>query len=230
MAAPGLDPMSPPTARLLGTSPAMAALRARLHHLAPFDSLGSPRVPTLVLQGETGTGKGLVARVMHDSGPRAAGAFLEVNCAAIPDALLEAELFGYEPGAFTDAKRAHPGLFEAAAGGTLFLDEIDALPLGLQGKVLTALESKVVRRLGAVAGRRVDVKVAAASNVMLEAQVGAGRFRADLYHRLAVVVVEVPPLRARGGDVVELAQVWLAEYGQALGVRRQRWTAGAEAW
>jgi DNA-binding NtrC family response regulator len=219
-----------PTARLLGSSPAIAALRAQIRQLAPFDSPGSPLVPTVLLQGETGTGKGLVARVMHASGPRAAGPFLEVNCAAIPDALLEAELFGYEPGAFTDAKRPHPGLFEAAAGGTLFLDEIDALPLALQGKVLTALESKVVRRLGAVGGRQVDVKLIAASNVALAGQVGAGRFRADLYHRLAVVVVEVPPLRARGEDVVELAQAWLEGYARALGVRPKRCTAGAVAW
>ena len=95
----------------------------------------------MLLQGETGTGKGLVARIIHDSGPRAAGPFIEVNCAAIPETMLEAELFGFEPGAFTDAKRAKPGLFEAASGGTLFLDEIDALPLALQGKLLTALEA-----------------------------------------------------------------------------------------
>src|SRR5687768_5989717 len=144
-----------PTDRLLGCSPVISALCAQIRHLAAFDTVGSPHVPTVLLQGETGTGKGLVARVIHDSGPRASGPFIEVNCAAIPDTMLEAELFGFEPGAFTDAKRAKPGLFEAASGGTLFLDEIDALPLALQGKLLTALESKRVRRLGAVVERTV---------------------------------------------------------------------------
>ena len=120
------------TSRIHGTSPAMHALRGQISRLAAFDTLGSPLVPTVLLQGETGTGKGLVARVLHESGPRIEGPFLEVNCAAIPEMLLEAELFGFEAGAFTDAKRPKPGLFEAASGGTLFLDEIDALPLALQ--------------------------------------------------------------------------------------------------
>src|SRR5437016_3575689 len=136
-----------PTERLVGRAPALVALRAQIRHLAGFDTVGSPHVPTLLLQGETGTGKGLVARVIHNSGPRASGPFVEVNCAAIPDTMLEAELFGFEPGAFTDAKHAKSGLFEAASRGTLLLDEVDALPLVLQGKLLTALESKRVRRL-----------------------------------------------------------------------------------
>src|ERR671925_542791 len=123
---------------------------------------------------------GRFAWPVHASGPRAQGAFLEVNCAAIPETLLEAELFGFAAGAFTDAKRAKPGLFEAASGGTLFLDEIDALPLALQGKLLTALESKRVRRLGAVTERAVDVKLMAATNAVLPEGVAAGRFRADL--------------------------------------------------
>src|SRR5215472_15259465 len=150
-----------PADRLVGTSPGMAALCAQIQHLARFDTLGSAAVPTVLLQGETGTGKGLVARVLHDSGPRAQGPFLDVNCAAIPETLLEAELFGVTAGAFTDARRAKPGLFEAAAGGTLFLDELDALPLALQGKLLTALETKQVRRLRAVTARTVDVKLIA---------------------------------------------------------------------
>src|SRR5262245_53936328 len=178
-------PVEHPTERLVGTAPALVALRTQIRHLAPFDSLGSPAVPTLLLRGETGTGKGLVARVIHDSGPRAAGPFVEVNCAAIPDSMLEAELFGFEAGAFTDAKRAKPGLFEAAMGGTLLLDEVDALPVTLQGKLLTAIETKRVRRLGAVAERGVDVKLIAATNSVLEQRVASGQFRADLYHRLA---------------------------------------------
>ena len=124
-----------------------------------------------------------------------------MNCAAIPETMLEAELFGFEAGAFTDAKRAKAGLFEAASGGTLFLDEIDALPLVLQGKLLTAIESKRVRRLGAVTERAVDVKLIAATNAVLPEAMAAGRFRADLYHRLAVVVLVLPPLRERGEDI-----------------------------
>ena len=127
---------------------------SRLRH-----TLGNPHVPTVLLLGETGTGKGLVARLLHDSGPRAAGPFLEVNCAAIPETLLEAELFGFEAGAFTDARRAKPGLWETASGGTLFLDEVAELPLPLQSKLLKAIEEKRVRRLGAVTERAVDVKL-----------------------------------------------------------------------
>jgi Sigma-54 interaction domain len=142
MARPHLIPALHPTERLIGQAPAIAALRTQIRHLATFDTLGNPFVPTVLLQGETGTGKGLVARIIHDSGPRAQGPFLEVNCAAIPESLLEAELFGFAAGAFTDAKRAKPGLFEAASRGTLFLDEIDSLPPTLQSKLLTVIEAK----------------------------------------------------------------------------------------
>jgi transcriptional regulator with AAA-type ATPase domain/tetratricopeptide (TPR) repeat protein len=215
---------------LLGTSPAIVALRAQIRHLVSFDTVGSPHVPTLLLQGETGSGKGLVARVLHDSGPRAGGPFVDVNCAAIPDTLLEAELFGFEAGAFTDAKRAKPGLFEAASGGTLFLDEVDALPLLLQGKLLTAIESKRVRRLGAVTARAVDVKLIAATNADLGQHLATGRFRADLYHRLAVVVLALPPLRERGEDVLVLAQTFLQHYTAAHGAPPKRLSAEAEVW
>jgi two-component system, NtrC family, response regulator AtoC len=184
----------------------------------------------VLLQGETGTGKGLVARVIHDSGPRASGPFIEVNCAAILETLLEAELFGVEAGAFTDAKRPKPGLFEAASGGTLFLDEIDALPLALQGKLLTAIEAKRVRRVGAVVEHAVDVKLIAATQVALSAQVEAGQFRADLYHRLAVVVLELPPLSARGTDILVLARTFLQQFAAVYGVTPQRLSKAAEAW
>src|SRR5215470_15965693 len=209
---PHPQPPRHPTESLVGTCPAMVALRAQLRHLAAFDTLGNPAVPTVLLQGTTGTGKGLVARVLHDSGPRAQGPFLDVNCAAIPETLLEAELFGITAGAFTDARRAKPGLFEAAAGGTLFLDEIDALPLALQGKLLTAIETKRVRRVGAVREQAVDVKVVVATKAELSALVAAGQFRADLYQRLAVLVLTLPPLRDRGEDIVLLAQRFLHEY------------------
>ena len=230
MGSAGLHAAPHPTARLVGTAPAMAALRAQIRHLATFDTVGSALVPTLLLQGETGTGKGLVAHVIHDSGPRAGGPFVDVNCAAIPETMLEAELFGFEPGAFTDAKRAKPGLFEVASGGTLFLDEIDALPLTLQGKLLTAIEAKQVRRLGAVVAHTVDVKLIAATNAALPEYMAAGRFRADLYHRLAVVVLLLPPLRQRGEDMLVLAQAFFQQYAAGLGVQPKRLNADAAAW
>ena len=230
MGSPDLPAATHPTECLVGLTPAMAALRAQIRHLVAFDTVGSAHVPTLLLQGETGTGKSLVARVVHDSGPRASGPFVDVNCAAIPETMLEAELFGFESGAFTDAKHAKPGLFEAASGGTLFLDEVDALPLALQGKLLTAIEAKQVRRLGAVAARTVDVKLIAATNAALHESVAAGRFRADLYHRLAVVMLGLPPLRELGEDVVELARVFLWRYTTAHGVQAKRLSAEAMAW
>ena len=187
------DPPLHFAASIVGNSPAISALRDQIHHLASFDTIWNPHIPSLLLYGETGTGKGLVARVNHDSGPRAHKPFININCAAIPETLLEAELFGFEAGAFTDAKRAKPGLFEAASTGTLFLDEIEALPMPLQGKFLKAVEEKLVRRLGAVAEHQVDVKLIAATQQDLNRLVTEGRFRADLYHRLAVVVIEVPP-------------------------------------
>ena len=202
----------------------------RIRHLAAFDVVGSPHVPTVLIAGETGTGKGLVARLLHDSGPRARGPFLEVNCAAIPDAMLEAELFGFEAGAFTDAKRAKPGLFEAAARGTLFLDEIDALPVLLQSKLLKAIEEKRIRRLGAVRERPVDVKIIAATAADLQARTADGRFRLDLYHRLAVLLLALPPLRARGEDIVGLARDGLQRSAAGYRLPPKRLSRDAEAW
>jgi DNA-binding NtrC family response regulator/tetratricopeptide (TPR) repeat protein len=219
-----------PTERLVGQAPAIAALREQIRHLVAFDTPGNPLVPTVLLHGETGTGKGLVAQIIHESGPRAQGPFLEVNCAAIPESLLEAELFGFEAGAFTDAKRAKSGLFEAASGGTLFLDEIDALPLTLQGKLLTVIEAKRVRRLGAVVEHPIDVKLTVATQAELDARIAEGRFRADLYHRLAVILLEVPPLRERRADVVLLAQHYLQRYAEAHRLSPKRLSQKAEAW
>jgi two-component system, NtrC family, response regulator AtoC len=230
MAQPSPLPAGHPTDRLLGRSPAISALREQIRHLATFDTVGNPHAPTVLLQGETGTGKGLVARVIHDSGPRAQGPFIDVNCAAIPETLLEAELLGFEASTFTDAKRAKPGLLEAASGGTLFLDEIEALPLALQSKFLKALEEKWVRRLGAVRGQPVDVKIIAATTADLGGYVAAGRFRPDLYHRLAVVVVTLPPLRARAEDILLMAEQFLHRSAEAHGVRPHRLSRAAEAW
>lgn len=224
------DPPLHFAASIVGNSPAISALRDQIHHLASFDTIGNPHIPSLLLYGETGTGKGLVARVIHDSGPRAHKPFININCAAIPETLLEAELFGFEAGAFTDAKRAKPGLFEAASTGTLFLDEIEALPMPLQGKFLKAVEEKLVRRLGAVAEHQVDVKLIAATQQDLNRLVTEGRFRADLYHRLAVVVIEVPPLCERGEDSVLLAQHFLRQYADAHGLVPKQLSKDAEAW
>ena len=215
---------------IIGHTEAICALRSQIERLVAFDSVGNPHAPTLLLYGETGTGKGLVARVIHACGPRARGLFVHVNCAAIPDALIEGELFGFEAGAFTDAKRSKPGLFEAAAGGSLFLDEIDALPLLLQGKLLNAIEDKRVRRLGSTTDRQVDVKLIAATKEDLSAGVEAGRFRADLYHRLAVVILTLPPLRDRGDDILQLAKHFLQKYAQAHGALPKRLSPDAEAW
>jgi DNA-binding NtrC family response regulator/tetratricopeptide (TPR) repeat protein len=219
-----------PTDRILGESHEIAGLRTQIQRLVAFDAPGNAHVPTVLLQGETGTGKGLVAHVLHDSGPRAGGPFIDVNCAAIPETMLEAELFGFEAGAFTDAKRSKPGLFEAASGGTLFLDEIDSLSAPVQSKVLKAIEEKRVRRLGAVAAHDVDVKLVAATQRDLAGLVGAGGFRADLYHRLAVLVLRIPPLRERGADARRLAEHLLGWYAQAHGLTPKRLTESGAAW
>jgi DNA-binding NtrC family response regulator/tetratricopeptide (TPR) repeat protein len=225
-----MSPKLHATESILGNAPLIEALRAQIRRLASFDTPGNVHVPTVLLQGETGTGKGLVARVIHDSGPRADGPFVDVNCAAIPEAMLEAELFGFEAGAFTDAKRMKPGLFEAASGGTLFLDEVDSLSAPVQSKLLKAIEEKRVRRLGAVAAREVDVKLIAATQRDLKALAEAGRFRADLYHRLAVLILNIPPLRERQDDVVRLAEHFLRWYAEAHGLPPKRLSASGKAY
>ena len=219
-----------PLDSILGTTPAIAALREQIERLAGFDRPGAAHLPTVLLQGETGTGKGLVAHLIHKSGPRAGGPFVDVNCAAIPDTMLEAELFGFEAGAFTDARRAKPGLFEAARGGTLFLDEVDALPAVLQGKLLKVIEEKTVRRLGAIAPYRIDAKLVAATQKDLRELVASRAFRADLFHRLAVVILEIPPLRARGDDVLLLADRFLAEHAAGHGIEPRRLSDEARVW
>jgi MoxR-like ATPase len=190
---------------------------------------GARRLPALLLVGETGTGKGLLARAIHRAGPRAAGAFQAINCAALPEHLVEAELFGFEPGAFTDARRAKPGLFQTASGGTLFLDEIGLLPAPAQAKLLTVIEERVVRRLGATRGEPVDVSLIAATNLDLEAAARERRFREDLYHRLAVLTLTLPPLRERGGDILALAQTFLERACREYGLPPKRLDADARS-
>jgi DNA-binding NtrC family response regulator len=165
---------------------------------------------TALLVGETGTGKELLARAIHDGGPRRGAPFVPVNCSALPRGLIESELFGHEKGAFTDAHAVKPGLFEVADGGTLFLDEIDTLPVDLQAKLLRVLEDHEIRRVGGTKSRQVDVRVIAASNEDLERAIERGTLRQDLYFRLGVVTLVLPPLRERGGDVAIIADRLLA--------------------
>ena len=200
---------------LLGESAGMVAVRETAARLLQRQSERG-RLPPVLIQGETGVGKGLLARALHRAGPRAAGPFVDVNCAAIPETLLEAELFGYERGAFTDARHAKAGLFQTANHGTIFLDEVGLLPEALQAKLLKALEDRAVRRLGSTRNEPVDLWIVTASNEDLASAARARRFREDLYHRLAVVTLTIPPLRGRGDDVLRLAAHFLgracAEY------------------
>jgi DNA-binding NtrC family response regulator len=166
---------------------------------------------TVLIRGESGTGKELVARAIHDQSPRAGGPFKAVNCAALPETLLEAELFGHERGAFTGADRRKIGLFEAAAGGTLFLDEIGEISGAVQAKLLRALESKEITRLGATDAIRIDTRVVAATHVDLERGIREGDFRRDLYYRLNVFPIALPPLAARREDVAPLAARFLRD-------------------
>ncbi len=221
---------SDPMHAVVGSAPAIVELREQLQRLSSFDSVRSPHVPTVLLCGETGTGKGLIARTLHDCGPRAAGPFIDVNCAAIPETMLEAELFGFEEGAFTDAKRAKPGLFEAAAEGSLFLDEIDSCSLTLQSKLLKVIEDKSCRRLGSLTSQSIDTKLIAASQRNLADLVSFGHFRADLYHRLAVVVLQLPTLAERIEDIPLLARHYLDRYADAHGLAPKALTADGELW
>ncbi len=200
-------------ADVVGDSSAIRTVLEQARQIAALD-----QTPPVLITGETGTGKGLVARTIHSSGPRAAKPFIEVNCTALPATLMEAELFGHERGAFTDAKESKLGLFEAAEGGFLFLDEIGDVEISLQGKLLRAIEDRVVRRVGGVRDRKIDVRILAATNRDLEREVARERFRSDLYFRLAVLILHLPPLRERGNDVLLLAEHYLrrfvAKYGK----------------
>ena len=187
---------------------ALATLEGHLEKILAADQRVRGPLPPVLIQGETGTGKTTLARWLHQRGPRAAQELVEVNCSALPETLAESELFGHERGAFTDARTARMGLFEAADGGTLFLDELPSLSLPLQAKVLTALEDHQIRRVGGNKAIPVDARVIAAANRDLKELVARGLFREDLYHRLDLYRIVIPPLRERGEDISKLAALF----------------------
>ncbi len=208
------------SAELIGDSPAMQALRELIARVAPTNA-------TALITGETGSGKELVARAIHRQSPRAEASFVPVNCAALPEPLLESELFGHEKGAFTGADRARPGLFETADGGTLFLDEAGEMPPSLQAKLLRVLVDSTVTRLGSRTSRKVDVRIIAATHRDLAERVRQGAFREDLYFRLAVVPLAVPPLRERAQDLPQLVVHFLATSARDLKIAPRRISPGA---
>jgi two-component system response regulator HydG len=195
---------------LVGENPIMLDLIGQIERAGPSGA-------AILITGESGTGKELVARALHDSSARKAKPFIAVNCAALPEALIESELFGHAKGAFTDARDARKGLFAQADGGTLFLDEIGDLPLNLQAKLLRVLEQQTIRPIGSDQEQAIDVRVLSATHQDLEAKVEREEFRQDLYYRLNVIEIEVPPLRARGNDVLLLAHTFLQQFAEKSG-------------
>jgi DNA-binding NtrC family response regulator len=212
---------------MVGRSHAFLAAVDRLTRVIP-----DGRSSVLIL-GETGTGKELFARALHTAGPRARGPFVELNCAAIPPSLLESELFGYEAGAFTDARQSKPGLFEVADRGTFFLDEVGDLPLDMQAKLLRVLDYRSVRRVGGLNETSIDVRLVAATHRDLDGAVARGNFRQDLLYRLNVIQLELPPLRARREDVLLLARHFLdrfcSQYGMPVPAISPRTAAALQA-
>jgi len=198
------------TSGIIGQSTTLAEVFKILGKVAPTDS-------TVLVTGESGTGKELLVRALHANSPRADSPFVPINCGAIPKELLESELFGHEKGAFTHAIRSRSGRFEMADGGTVFLDEIGEMDLSLQVKILRVLQEKEIERVGGNGCKKVDVRIVAATNRDLEAEVQAGNFREDLYYRLNVIPLHLPPLRERGGDVLLLARYFLEQYCRKKG-------------
>ena len=210
-----------PLGELVGDSPAFVAVKSWARRLLAGIK-DAQRLPLVLIQGETGTGKGLLARTLHAASVRASGAFVPVNCAAIPETLVESELFGFEAGAHSEARRAKPGLFQAAHGGTIFLDEVGLLPQAQQAKLLSVIEDRRVRRVGGLRDEPVDVWIISATNSDLSADVHDRKFRSDLYQRLAVMRLTLPPLRERGPDVLRLAEGFLARACADYGLRPKR--------
>ncbi len=211
-----------PIAGILGESEPIRKVRQTIEMLRDVPG-------TIVLiRGETGTGKNLVARTIHANSCYRGGRFVEINCAALPDNLLEAELFGYEKGAFTDARTSKPGLLEVADGGTVFLDEIDSMSLALQAKLLSFLESRTFRRLGGIDDIRVNVRILCATNVNLEQLVAEQKFRPDLFYRINVVNIYLPALREMGKDVLLIARHFIEQFNRELGRQVKGLTPEAE--
>src|SRR3989442_3413782 len=196
--------------QIIGRSPAIREM------LSMAQKVAESEVSSVLLQGESGTGKDLVAKAIHYHSNRADGPFIAINCAAIPATLIESELFGYEKGAFTDAKARKEGMFEQAEGGTLFLDEIGELELSLQAKLLRVLEEGAFRRVGGLKDIPFDARIIAASNRDLKTEGEAGRFRADLFYRLSVIEIDIPPMRERGDDVRVLAEHYISNFKSRL--------------
>ena len=196
---------------IIGDHPKIKEVFRVVNKIAPTGS-------TVLVYGESGTGKELVARAIHDRSPRSSKPFFAINCAAIPDALIESELFGHEKGSFTGASSKELGLFEAATGGTVFLDEIGEMNVSLQAKLLRAIQEKEIRRVGGKVNIPVDVRIVAATNRDLEGEIKKGQFREDLFYRLNVIRITLPPLRERGSDIVTLADFFVKKYSLATGM------------
>jgi DNA-binding NtrC family response regulator len=201
---------SPRTPTLVGQSPVMRKLFSVIERVAPTDA-------SVLITGATGTGKELAARAIHEMSPRREGAFVDINCSAIPETLIEAELFGHQRGTFTGAHENRSGLFEKASGGTLFLDEVDALNLSAQAKLLRVLQERTVRRIGARANIAIDVRIISATNCDLAQAVASGRFRPDLYYRLRVLPLQLPELCTRTGDITLLVDHFLRTKSERQG-------------
>jgi two-component system response regulator AtoC len=212
---------------LVGESPAIQSLRLQISRIAELGAKYEVTPPTVLITGETGTGKDVAARLLHASSPNSDKPFVHVDCASLPADLIEAELFGHEKGAFTGAVNARPGLIEAAEDGTLFLDEIGELPLALQAKLLNVLERRVVRRLGSTKERGVPARIVAATNRDLHEMSQVSKFRSDLYYRLNVMMISLPPLREREGDVLLLARYFIDLTEKRYGLSKHLLSASA---
>lgn len=206
---------------IIGRCGPMQDLFTKIRKVAPTDS-------NVLIQGESGTGKELVARALHNLSRRAKAPMISVNCAAIPETLIESELFGHEKGAFTGASAGRAGLVEAADGGTLFLDEIGELPLEAQARLLRVLQEGEIRRVGSTQSQKVDVRLIAATHRDLKTLAKNGQFREDLYYRLHVIALKLPPLRDRGADVLEIAKAFLARQGKRMGAEELHFSREAE--
>src|SRR5213075_835470 len=201
--------------QIIGQSPAIREM------LSMAQKVAESEVSSVLLQGESGTGKDLVAKAIHYHSNRAEGPFVAINCAALPGTLIESELFGYEKGAFTDAKARKEGMFEQAEGGTLLLDEIGEVELSLQAKLLRVLEEGTFRRVGGLKDIPFDARIIAASNRDLRRESEVGRFRLDLYYRLSVIQIDIPALRERGDDILLLAEHYIEMLNERLRLRRR---------